>query len=53
MAIYRHVQKVIGHNGGVVYADDGRVIKWTGENIIHVNELLKLKKSYYLQFNTL
>ena len=33
---------VFGHNGGVVYADDGFVIKWTGDNII--NKLFKLKK---------
>ena len=45
------MQKVFFNNGGVVYADDGCVIKWTGENIIY--KLYKLKKSYYLQFNTL
>ena len=39
---YRHVQKVFGHNDGVVYADDRRVIKSTGENII--NKLFKLKR---------
>ena len=31
---YRHVQKVFGHNDGVVYADDGRVIKWTGKILL-------------------
>ena len=36
------MQKVFGHNGGVVYADDGRVIKSTVENII--NKLFKLKR---------
>ena len=31
---YRHVQKVFGHNDGVVYAEDGRVIKWTGKLLL-------------------
>ena len=38
---YNYTSRLFGHNGGVVYADDGRVIKSTVENII--NKLFKLK----------
>ena len=40
--VYRYVQKVLifGHNGGVVYAEDGRVIKWTGEKLFYLIEVL-------------
>ena len=41
---YGHEQKPFDHNVGIVYADDGRVIKWTGEYIIY--KRFKLKKWY-------